>query len=155
MVRMYGALLCTQYLLVQTARGLDGHLKRQFVKAYFYCFCATLIAVLLEHFQANGVMSLRFFGVMKVGSGSFGVSDRPHTDPQGALYLHRPHAAPHRTHSNHTAPTLTPHRPHPPQPLTVMGTEPRKIIVLGGLCAGYGWMAFGEKASAYELPRDL
>ena len=30
-----------------------------------------------------------------------------------------------------------------------------KVICLFVLTVGYGWMAYFEKASAYELPRDM
>lgn len=68
-IKLFCCLIAAQGIMIWKARAInDGEIKRAFVQAYFLCFLFSTLALINEHMQNRGVVSGRFFGVMKIFS---------------------------------------------------------------------------------------
>lgn len=66
-VRLWCSLILAQGIIIWKSRRIaEGEIKRAFVQAYFVCFSLSTLALINEHMSDRGVMSGRFFGIMKI-----------------------------------------------------------------------------------------
>ena len=61
------ALILAQGMIIHRSRNInDGKVKRAFVQAYFVCFFLSTLSLINEHLGNSGVVSGKFFGVLKI-----------------------------------------------------------------------------------------
>lgn len=66
-LRLYCSLIAAQGIMIWRARKInDGEIKRAFVQAYFLCFLFSTIALVNEHTKNQGILTAKFFGIMKI-----------------------------------------------------------------------------------------
>ena len=66
-LKLFCSLIAAQGIMIWKARQIhEGEIKRAFVRAYFLCFLFSTIAIFNEHMRNRGVVSGRFFGVLKI-----------------------------------------------------------------------------------------
>lgn len=66
-LRLYCSLVAAQGVMIWKARAInDGEIKRAFVQAYFVCFLLSTLALISEHMGNEGVVSGKFFGIVKI-----------------------------------------------------------------------------------------
>eukprot|EP00567_Pseudictyota_dubia_P009156 CAMPEP_0197432308 /NCGR_PEP_ID=MMETSP1175-20131217/387_1 /TAXON_ID=1003142 /ORGANISM="Triceratium dubium, Strain CCMP147" /LENGTH=212 /DNA_ID=CAMNT_0042960341 /DNA_START=214 /DNA_END=855 /DNA_ORIENTATION=+ len=66
-LRLFCSLVAAQGVMIWKARAInDGEIKRAFVRAYFGCFLLSSLALIAEHMGNEGVVSGKFFGIVKI-----------------------------------------------------------------------------------------
>lgn len=67
LTRLFCSLIFAQGIMIWRARKInDGEVKRAFILAYFVCFSASTVAIMIEHWGNQGIVDGKFFGVMKI-----------------------------------------------------------------------------------------